>query len=194
MVCRGADANFCVSTLAQYSRGSSWSVRDRVLAHADAIYLVGAFLGVFVLVFVDRRARRLVIPGALALIAIAGIALLSSSSLSDKVDSRLNDAGSVYDRRNTNAAAVRAIEAHPLTGVGWVQFISVSGDYVRQDPDYPVTVTDIEVHNVVLSRTAELDSLVASSGCSPCPRAGWPPFGVHLPPVRGRGGSRSSAR
>ena len=62
----------------------------------------------------------------------------------------------MYDRRNTNAAAIRAIEQHPLAGVGWVQFVSRSGEFVRQDDDYPVTVTSIEIHNVALSRAAEL--------------------------------------
>ncbi len=158
-------ALWCAVILARTTASRLWryvavtsallSVVGSLLTLTRSIWL-GLLFGALVLAVIDPKARRFLVPGALAVVAIAGIALLSSSSLSSKVDSRFNDAGSVYDRRNTNAAAVRAIEEHPLTGVGWVQFISVSGDYVRQNPDYPVTVTDIEVHNVVLSRTAEL--------------------------------------
>ena len=158
-------ALWCAVTLARNTVSRRWryvavasvalSVIGSMLTLTRSIWL-GLCLGVLVVAFVDRRARRFLIPGALALVAIVGIALLSLPTLSDKANSRFNDSGSVYDRRNTAAAAVRAIEEHPLTGLGWVQFISVSGHYVRQNPDYPVTVTDIEIHNVVLSRTAEL--------------------------------------
>ena len=72
----------------------------------------------------------------------------------------------MYDRRNTNAAALRAIEEYPLTGVGWVEFVSRSGEFVRQDDDYPVTVTSIEIDNVALSRAAELGIPAGRSGFS----------------------------
>jgi hypothetical protein len=62
----------------------------------------------------------------------------------------------VFDRQNTNAAALRVIEAHPLDGIGWMRFLPESIDWVRQADSYPVTNVDIEVHNVVLSRAAEL--------------------------------------
>ncbi|HEX8508772.1 MAG TPA: hypothetical protein VF635_04655, partial [Propionibacteriaceae bacterium] len=60
------------------------------------------------------------------------------------------------DRQNTNAAALRVIEQHPLEGLGWVQFLQEGSDYVRQSPDYPITNVGIEVHNVALGRAAEL--------------------------------------
>jgi O-antigen ligase len=44
----------------------------------------------------------------------------------------------------------------PLFGVGWENFMNVSPDYMLQQPGYPITGLDIEVHNVFLSHAAEL--------------------------------------
>jgi putative inorganic carbon (HCO3(-)) transporter len=68
---------------------------------------------------------------------------------------RLTTQRSIYDRLNTNAAAVRIIQAYPVHGIGWGRFLEVSGDWVRQADTYPVTSTRIEVHNVFLARAAE---------------------------------------
>lgn len=156
---------WCATILARNAVSGFWRYLATVAASVAVIgslltltrsIWLGLFLGALALAIADRRARRVLIAGTLALLALVSVALLTVPALSDKATSRLHDAGSVYDRRNTNAAAIRAIEDHPLTGVGWVQFIFVSDEYVRQNNDYPMTVTDIEIHNVVLSRTAEL--------------------------------------
>jgi putative inorganic carbon (HCO3(-)) transporter len=117
---------------------------------------LGTVLGLLLVALLDRRVRKLVSVVALAAAILVPSALLASESLSTSAASRFTDAGPVNDRRNTNAAALRAIEAHPLTGVGWTRFIDVSYAYVRQSDRYPVTHINIEVHNVVLSRAAEL--------------------------------------
>jgi putative inorganic carbon (hco3(-)) transporter len=158
-------AFWCAVVLARVSWGRWWR---HVAAASIALSMTGALLsltrsvwfgmlfGFLLVAVVNPKVRRWLIGGAAITAVIATVALLGSQTLLDKFDTRLHDDRSVFDRRNTDAAAIRAMKEHPLTGVGWVQFMSVSGQYVRQDPDYPVTATDIEVHNVVLSRTAEL--------------------------------------
>lgn len=117
---------------------------------------VGASLGVVAVGVLVPRLRRLLPAGLAGVAVLVAVALLSSPALRGNVTGRFNDRRSLYDRQNTNAAAVRVVEAHPLTGLGWVEFQSEGTEYVRQAPDYPVTNVGIEVHNVFLGRAAEL--------------------------------------
>jgi O-antigen ligase len=117
---------------------------------------VGTVLGIILAMMRSPRSRRL-LPAVLAVTAIVVLVLLVVvPGLSDNVLGRLGTTRSVQDRQNTNAAALRIVEQHPLTGVGWSKFIEVAPDWVRQADSYPVTNVAIEVHNVVLSRAAEL--------------------------------------
>jgi hypothetical protein len=116
---------------------------------------IGTLVGLAVVVVLLPRRRQLLLT-----IAVAGAALfvlvVSVPGLSTTLDDRLSTQRSVYDRQNTDAAALRVIAEHPLDGIGWMTFIDQSGDWVRQADTYPVTNTHIEIHNVVLSRAAEL--------------------------------------
>jgi putative inorganic carbon (HCO3(-)) transporter len=117
---------------------------------------VGAVVALVLAGVTAPRVRRW-LPMVLAVLGIGVVTALSVlPGLHEDAFSRAADSRSVYDRQNTNAAALRAIEEHPLTGVGWMRFIDVSDDYVRQSEEYPITNTRIEVHNVVLGRAAEL--------------------------------------
>jgi O-antigen ligase len=62
----------------------------------------------------------------------------------------------VWDRQNTDLAALRILNEKPLFGVGWENFSNVSTDYMLQQPTYPITGEGLEVHNVFLSHAAEL--------------------------------------
>ncbi len=117
---------------------------------------IGCVLG-FLLVGVTSPRMRKVMP-VLAGVGAVGVvlALQVVPGLHQDVSSRGSDALSVMDRQNTNAAALRIIRAHPLAGVGWMRFLDVGEEWVRQSDDYPITNVHIEVHNVVLSRAAEL--------------------------------------
>jgi putative inorganic carbon (HCO3(-)) transporter len=114
--------------------------------------LVGALV-VMVIVPPLRRRIAALLAGAAATV---GTLLLVVPGLSTTLVDRLTTERSVYDRQNVNAAAFRAIAAHPIDGVGWMQWLGQSTDWVRQSDSYPVTTVDIEIHNVVLSRAAEL--------------------------------------
>jgi putative inorganic carbon (hco3(-)) transporter len=117
---------------------------------------VGTGLGVVLVCILTKGLRKYLLPilAATALVVIVAFAVVPG--LKGKAYSRATTQRSVYDRQNTDAAALRVIERHPLTGVGWLRFIDVSQDYVRQAHNYPITNINIEVHNVPLSRMAEL--------------------------------------
>ena len=48
------------------------------------------------------------------------------------------------------------ISARPLLGFGWDRFQSDSGPYFRQSLNYPLTATNIDIHNYFLSYAVEL--------------------------------------
>jgi O-antigen ligase len=59
-------------------------------------------------------------------------------------------------RENTNLAALRIIEARPLTGVGWERFKEVNPHWIRQQDDIPMAGVGEGVHNVFLANASEL--------------------------------------
>jgi O-antigen ligase len=117
---------------------------------------LGMALGLILVAIADRRLRAPVVIGAVGVAAVAAVSLASIPALQSRVDQRASASLSIFDRQNTDAAALRVVQAHPLTGIGWSEFLSKGQNYVRQSPNYPLTHTDIEVHNVVLSRLAEI--------------------------------------
>jgi O-antigen ligase len=117
---------------------------------------LGAALGLTLAGLAAPRLRRW-LPLVLVTLAVGVVAALGTlPGLHEDAASRATTSRSLQDRENTNNAALRVIEERPLTGVGWVRFIDVSQDYVRQSDEFPLTNIHIEVHNVVLGRAAEL--------------------------------------
>lgn len=117
---------------------------------------VGTLVGALVVALAVPALRRRLPLLAIGLVLSLGALVVAVPALSGVLVERLTTQRSVHDRQNTNTAALRAIAEHPVTGVGWVRFLEVGVDYVRQDDDYPVTNVRIEIHNVVLARAAEL--------------------------------------
>ena len=117
---------------------------------------LGIVLGAVLVACVHRPARRHVL-GLLITVALAVAAVVAAMpSMATTMTTRLTQESSLYDRQNVNDAALRAAAAEPLVGIGWGRFVLDGNDWVRQADDYPLTNTNIEVHNVVLSRAAEL--------------------------------------
>lgn len=126
-----------------------------VLCLTRSVWL-GTAVGALIVGVTTPRLRRL-IPGVLVgAAALVVIALAVIPGLQDAANERASTQRSLWDRQTTNAAAVRIVADRPLDGVGWMNFIAVSPDLVRQSPDYPITHIAILVHNVFLSRAAEL--------------------------------------
>jgi len=150
-----------------------------VLTLTRSVWL-GTVFGLVAVVLLTPRLRRrlpLIVGGVVALVYVV---LTSVPSLMDLVVERLTTQRSVYDRQNTNEAALRIIEEHPIDGVGWSRFVDVSVDWVRQADTYPITNVTIEVHNVVLGRAAEL-GLIGAGLWVACVLAGPLLAAVHLP-------------
>jgi O-antigen ligase len=120
-----------------------------------AVWL-GAIAGTLVAMLVVPRARRYVVPvvllGALGVV----VALAVVPGLESKATNRLEDESPVWDRYNTNRAALSMAEARPIFGFGWQTFATKGPDYMRQSDTYPLTGAGLEVHNVFLSHAAEL--------------------------------------
>ena len=117
---------------------------------------IGAFVGTVGAMLLSPRTRRMLVPMLLVGALVLGGALALSPSTRAKAQGRAESQSPVWDRQNTDLAALRIIEEHPLTGVGWENFINVSASYMRQQPLYPITGVGLEVHNVFLSHAAEL--------------------------------------
>ena len=117
---------------------------------------VAAAVGALVPAIYDRRIRRFV--PALVIVGSISVYLIITyvPGLGSKVQSRVSTQSSVWDRYNTNDAALRAWKAHPITGIGWETFITKGPDYLRQAATYPLTGVGLEVHNVFLSHLVEL--------------------------------------
>lgn len=111
-----------------------------------------------------RRLRRFAPATAVAaLLLVAGALVVVPGLRADILDRTATPESqlSVWDRYNTNQAAVRIVSEEPLTGIGWRRFIQVGLDYQVQAVDRPILYSPIDVHNVVLGYAAELGVLGA---------------------------------
>lgn len=126
-----------------------------ILTMTRSVWL-GAGLAVFVAATGTRQMRRTALGVVAALIAAGAVVTATLPEMVEDVITRLSMSSSLYDRANTNAAALRIVGERPVEGIGWGRFILDGWQWVRQSPDYPLTNVGIEVHNVFLSRAAEL--------------------------------------
>jgi putative inorganic carbon (HCO3(-)) transporter len=120
-----------------------------------AVWLGAAVALVAALVAVQPL-RRWFVPVVLGGGAAVVLLFALVPGLAENASERAEDNLPVWDRLNSNAAAVRMVEANPLFGVGWQRSVEEAQLYTRLGDDYPVTGARIEIHNVALSRVAEL--------------------------------------
>lgn len=125
------------------------------LAMTRSVWIAAA-VALLVAVVLAPYLRRL-----LPVIVAAGVAvvlLLPSyfPALSETFANRASASNPVYDRLSSNMGALRVIEDLPLTGIGWRRFYPHGGEWARQSDTLPMGEAVIEVHNVLLSRAAEL--------------------------------------
>ena len=116
---------------------------------------LAAGVGGIVALLVHPATRRYV----LYVIVASTLGVLSAfavvPNLREQADQRVDDDYPVWDRRNSNAAALRMLADRPVLGFGWGRFPYESVDYYRQAPDYPLTFVR-EVHSVYLNTAVEL--------------------------------------
>lgn len=119
---------------------------------------LGGFLGVLAMMLLvpGWRKRIPATIGGMAVLVVSCIELIPG--LYTKVAGRVtgDSVASLWDRYNTNNAALRALHAHPVFGLGWQEFQAKSLLYFREAATYPLNGTNLEVHNVFLSHLAEL--------------------------------------
>lgn len=123
---------------------------------------LGGTISILVIFLLFKEVRRLAAIVAIAVGVAVVAVLLLAPGLSESADARRLDQSSIWDRENTNAAALRMIEDRPLFGFGWHQFQAASSPYFQQDALRPLTGTDIVLHNVFLSNAVELGLIGAT--------------------------------
>jgi putative inorganic carbon (HCO3(-)) transporter len=122
---------------------------------------VAAVLAAGVTLVVVPHLRRYLIPAAAAGVALVVGALIVIPGLSAEITQRQSEQTPVYGRLSSGAAAVRMVQARPLTGFGWDQFQYESPPFLRYAEDYPV-YTSGDLHNVFLANATELGLIGAS--------------------------------
>lgn len=125
-----------------------------VLSMTRSVWL-GLLAGVIICGLILPEFRRYVPAVLLGGAALIGIVLILFPSVAEDMYIRLTTGDSLYDRINTNNAALQIIAERPLTGIGWGNFIQDNVLWVRQADTYPLATVTIEVHNVFLARGAE---------------------------------------
>lgn len=113
--------------------------------------LVAAVVGCLVVPAI----RKYLIPGLVATVVVMGSLLMFVPALHEQATSRLDQQSPIWDRVNTNNAAIEMIKAQPLFGFGWNQFEKHSADYMKQS-DIPLTAKGVGVHNIALAFGADL--------------------------------------
>jgi O-antigen ligase len=115
----------------------------------------GAAVSALLTLVLARDLRPYLLPAIVAGSLLIAGALVTVPGLSRQVQTRHEQQSSVWDRYNSNAAAIRMLEAKPLTGFGWARFKETSVPFYRLAFSYPLSSVG-EVHNVFLSNAAEL--------------------------------------
>lgn len=103
----------------------------------------------------DRRLRRWLPLTAGAAAVIVALSLAFVPGLSRNVNMRAASQVPIWDRLNSDAAALRMTEARPALGFGWGRFGPASVPYYRLAATYPLTSVG-DAHNVLLSNSSEL--------------------------------------
>jgi O-antigen ligase len=104
--------------------------------------------------------RRWVVPAAVLGAAVVSAALLAVPGFTGKAETRFSSQRPVWDRLNSNDAALRMVAERPLAGFGWYRFGDRSRDYYRLAADRALTTVG-RAHNVLLGYAAELGVLAA---------------------------------
>ncbi|MGA3220151.1 MAG: O-antigen ligase family protein, partial [Acidimicrobiales bacterium] len=90
---------------------------------------IGALAGIVIAMLLSRRTRRVLVPGLVVGALVVGTSLAASPTLRTAVVGRAESQSPVWDRANTDLAALRIVAEKPLTGVGWENFVNVAPDY-----------------------------------------------------------------
>ena len=117
---------------------------------------LGSIIASVATLLVVRGLRRYLVPAAALGLAVVLGALAFIPGLASESSQRGHDQRPIWDRENGNLTAVRMLEAKPLFGFGWNEFVPKSIDYYRQQPNFPMTSVGRPLHNALLANVVEL--------------------------------------
>jgi putative inorganic carbon (hco3(-)) transporter len=100
--------------------------------------------------------RRFLLPAVVAGALVTLLALATVPGFASSFRSRTHDESSLWVRKNVAHAALNMIDARPLLGFGWNNFVRESPPYFRSASDYPMIGAGVPVHNVFLRNVVEL--------------------------------------
>jgi putative inorganic carbon (HCO3(-)) transporter len=147
---------------------------------------VGAAVSTVIVLAAAPQLRRLLIPAVVLGVLSIGIAFAAVPSLKDRADARAQSQGPVWDRYNTDAAALRMLQEKPAFGWGWDSFVHDGTAHLRQAPSYPLTGAGLNVHNMFLSHATELGLVGFALWLATfCGAIGGALFGPVAPELRG---------
>lgn len=115
----------------------------------------GAGAGTVAAMLAHRRLRGWLPLAGVGVAVVAVAALVLIPGLSQNVNQRLADQVPLWDRLNSDAAALRMVEARPAFGFGWGRFGPASAPYYRLAATYPLSRVNV-AHNLPLSNASEL--------------------------------------
>jgi putative inorganic carbon (HCO3(-)) transporter len=127
-----------------------------VLLTLERSVWIGAVAGTVIAMLAVRSLRGRLVPILLvgALCGTAAVVLIPG--LSSKINERAGDKETVWDRENMYAIAERMIQARPLFGFGWNRYLENNTPYLRESASYPLTATNLDIHNTLLAYGVEL--------------------------------------
>jgi putative inorganic carbon (HCO3(-)) transporter len=143
------------------ARVRSFCVAVTILCGVGAIMTVtrqiwiGAALGTIVTFICVRPLRRWLVPMLAGGTVIALAVLAFTPGLQENASDRAKNQLPIWDRLNSDLAALRMIDAKPLLGFGWYRFERDSPPYYRQADRYPLRAVR-RPHNVFLANASEL--------------------------------------
>jgi O-antigen ligase len=121
---------------------------------------LGALVGAVAVMIITPWMRRWIVPflAAGALIVVAALAVVPGFDQKFQQRTSPLQEQSLWDRMNTNNAALRAIQDHPLFGMGWSTWTQKNIPYLQQASTYPLNASAVRipVHNAFLGYGAEL--------------------------------------
>jgi O-antigen ligase len=112
-------------------------------------------MGAILALLAAREARPFLFPAIAAAALGVVLAFALVPGLQHKASSRASSEAPIWDRRNSNSAALRMVHDRPLVGFGWGTYQYYSFPYYRQSQDFPLTFVR-GLHNVYLANAVEL--------------------------------------
>jgi putative inorganic carbon (hco3(-)) transporter len=115
-----------------------------------AIWL-GAIAATTVVLVAAPPLRRFLAPAIAAGLLLVFGAFAAVPGLASQARDRQKDQSPVWERRNSDAAALRMIQAEPLVGFGWYHHDESAEPFFKMSPSFPLSGEKAGMHNVFLT-------------------------------------------